>query len=163
MCFETVCIYTLHVIGKSKSDLRDSSFPSRSDPYTLLFVLVLHLKTFVAPVRMKVSVLYSVSLFVSAALAFPANLLNGDISDETLAEINGLVAKIKREAETKRQLGLGVLKPGFDADAQRISTTGDHRYVSFRVALSGGNVGSCADNVARLHRVRMISVDHALV
>ena len=78
---------------------------------------------------MKFSTLCSASLFAASAFAFPANLLNKDISDETLAEITGLVEKIKREADVKRQLGTGVFKPGFDANAQRISTSGEHRYV----------------------------------
>lgn len=78
---------------------------------------------------MKFSTLCSVSLFAVSAFAFPANLLNNDISDETLAEITGLVEKVKREADVKRQLGVGIIKPGFDANAQRISTSGEHRYV----------------------------------
>jgi hypothetical protein len=81
---------------------------------------------------MKASILCSVALFSWAAFAFPANLLNNfpaDLSDEALAEVTELAAKITREVETKRQLGASILPPGFDADAQRISTTGDHRYV----------------------------------
>ena len=81
---------------------------------------------------MKTSILYTASLFLTTAVAFPANLLNGDISSETLAEINSIVARIEREAAAseKRQLGFGLVKPGFDADAQRVSNTGTHRYVS---------------------------------
>jgi hypothetical protein len=76
---------------------------------------------------MKASLLFGATLFSISAFAFPANLLNGDISEEALAEISALAAKITREAKTKRQLG--IVKPGFNADAQRISTTGKHRYV----------------------------------
>lgn len=84
--------------------------------------------------KMKTSILYTASLCITAAVAFPANLLNnGDISSETLAEINSIVARIEREAAAaseKRQLGFGLVKPGFDADAQRVDTTGAHQYVS---------------------------------
>lgn len=81
---------------------------------------------------MKTSILYTASLFLTTAVAFPANLLNGDISSETLAEINSIVARIEREAAAseKRQLGFGLVKPGFDADAQRVSNTGTHRYIA---------------------------------
>ncbi|USP80352.1 uncharacterized protein yc1106_07626 [Curvularia clavata] len=79
---------------------------------------------------MKFSTLCSASLFAASAFAFPASLLNKDISDETLAEITGLVEKIKREADVKRQLGAGIIKPGFNANAQRISTSGEHRYIA---------------------------------
>jgi hypothetical protein len=76
---------------------------------------------------MKVSLFCSTTLFSLAAFAFPANLLKGDISDEALAEITELAAKITRDAEAKQQFGH--VKRAFDADAQRVSTTGDHRYV----------------------------------
>jgi hypothetical protein len=76
---------------------------------------------------MKASLLCSATLFSVSALAFPTSLLNGDLSEEALAEINTLAAKVAREARTKRQLG--IIKPGFNADAQRISTTGEHQYV----------------------------------
>ncbi|EMD94579.1 hypothetical protein COCC4DRAFT_66246 [Bipolaris maydis ATCC 48331] len=83
---------------------------------------------------MKTSILYTASLCITAAVAFPANLLNnGDISSETLAEINSIVARIEREAAAaseKRQLGFGLVKPGFDADAQRVDTTGAHQYIA---------------------------------
>ncbi|KAI1522365.1 Peroxidase-2 domain containing protein, partial [Pyrenophora tritici-repentis] len=69
------------------------------------------------------------TLFTLATYAFPANLLNNDLSAEALAEITEIAAKITREAETKRQLGASILPPGFDADAQRISTTGKWRYI----------------------------------
>ncbi|KAF7454776.1 hypothetical protein A1F99_020340 [Pyrenophora tritici-repentis] len=78
---------------------------------------------------MKLSLLCSATLFTLATYAFPANLLNNDLSAEALAEITEIAAKITREAETKRQLGASILPPGFDADAQRISTTGKWRYV----------------------------------
>jgi hypothetical protein len=81
---------------------------------------------------MKASILCDVVFFSWVAFAFPANLLNNlpaDLSDEALAEVTELAAKITREVETKRQLGASILPPSFDADAQRISTTGDHRYV----------------------------------
>jgi hypothetical protein len=76
---------------------------------------------------MKASLLFGATLLSISAFAFPANLLNGDISEEALAEISALAAKITREAKTKRQLD--IVKPGFNADAQRISTTGKHQYV----------------------------------
>ncbi|PZC88200.1 Peroxidase-2 domain containing protein, partial [Pyrenophora tritici-repentis] len=78
---------------------------------------------------MKLSLLCSATLFTLATYAFPANLLNNDLSAEALAEITEIAAKITREAETKRQLGASILPPGFDADAQRISTTGKWRYI----------------------------------
>jgi hypothetical protein len=76
---------------------------------------------------MKISLFCSATLFSLATFAFPANLLKGDISDEALAEITELAAKIRRDAEAKQQSGN--VKRAFDADAQRVSTTGDHRYV----------------------------------
>jgi len=97
---------------------------------------------------MKASILCA-TLFSSAVLAFPANLLNNlpaDLSDEGLAEITELAAKITRAVEdmpanlAKRQLGASILPPGFDADAQRISTTGEHRYVG---GLLGWKTCSC--------------------
>ncbi|KAI2486712.1 oxidase [Pyrenophora tritici-repentis] len=78
---------------------------------------------------MKLSLLCSATLFTLATYAFPTNLLNNDLSAEALAEITEIAAKITREAETKRQLGASILPPGFDADAQRISTTGKWRYI----------------------------------
>lgn len=78
---------------------------------------------------MKTSLLCSATIFSLAAFAFPANVLSADVSGATPAEITALVAKNTLEANTKRQAGLNLLKPGFDANAQRISTTGDHRYV----------------------------------
>jgi hypothetical protein len=77
---------------------------------------------------MKVSLVCSATLFSLATLAFPANLLKGDISDATLAEITALTEKITRDLETKQQGGH--VKRAFNAEAQRLSTTGDHKYVS---------------------------------
>ncbi|CAN9323128.1 unnamed protein product [Alternaria alternata] len=82
---------------------------------------------------MKASIFCGATLFSLAAFAFPANLLNNldkDISVEQLAEITELAAKISNEVQTKRQLGASILPPGFDAKAQRISTTGDHAYIA---------------------------------
>jgi hypothetical protein len=76
---------------------------------------------------MKASLLFGAALFSLATYAFPANLLDNDISDDTLAEITALAARITREAETNRHAG--IVKRGFNADAQRVRTTGDHEYV----------------------------------
>jgi hypothetical protein len=76
---------------------------------------------------MKVSLLCSATLFSLATFAFPAALLKGDISDATLAEITALTEKIARDLEAQRS-GAHV-KRAFNAEAQRISTTGDHKYV----------------------------------
>ncbi|KAL1642463.1 hypothetical protein SLS61_009677 [Didymella pomorum] len=69
-----------------------------------------------------------VATLFTAAFAFPANLLKGDISKATLAEITSLTEKIARDLETKRQGGH--VKRAFSAEAQRISTTGDHKYIA---------------------------------
>lgn len=82
---------------------------------------------------MKVSILCSATLF-TAAFTFPANLLKGDISKATLAEITSLTEKIARDLETKRQGGH--VKRAFSAEAQRISTTGDHKYVYHTVNMN---------------------------
>lgn len=76
---------------------------------------------------MKASLLCSAALFPLATFAFPANLLNNDIGEDTLAEITALASKITREAETEQRFDN--VKRGFNADAQRVSTTGEHRYV----------------------------------
>jgi hypothetical protein len=76
---------------------------------------------------MKASVLCSATLFSLATFAFPANLLKGDVSEDTLAELTTLAAKITRDLETTKQAGN--VKRGFNADAQRVSTTGEHQYV----------------------------------
>jgi hypothetical protein len=77
---------------------------------------------------MKVSILYVATLFTLATFAFPTKLLKGDISKATLAEITSLTEKITRGLETKRHGGH--VKRAFNAEAQRISTAGDHSYVS---------------------------------
>jgi hypothetical protein len=76
---------------------------------------------------MKASLLCSATLFSLATFAFPANLIKNDISEDTLAELTSLAAKITQDFETKQQQGN--VKRAFDAKAQRISTTGDHAYV----------------------------------
>ncbi|KAL5114502.1 hypothetical protein ACEQ8H_007592 [Pleosporales sp. CAS-2024a] len=76
---------------------------------------------------MKVSILCSATLFGWATFAFPANLLKGDISEATLAEITSLTEQITRDLDTKRQGGH--VKRAFSAEDQRISTTGDHVYI----------------------------------
>ncbi|KAF2996809.1 hypothetical protein E8E13_001732 [Curvularia kusanoi] len=78
---------------------------------------------------MKVSLLCSATLFTWATFAFPANLLKGgDISEATLAEITSLTEQITRDIEARSQ-GSHV-KRAFNAAAQRISTTGEHRYIA---------------------------------
>ncbi|EOA83046.1 hypothetical protein ACJQWK_04537 [Exserohilum turcicum] len=77
---------------------------------------------------MKVSVLCSATLFSSAAFAFPASMLKGDISKTTLGEITSLAESISRDLESKRS-GAYVGR-AFNAEAQRISTSGDHRYIA---------------------------------
>ncbi|CAN9081888.1 unnamed protein product [Alternaria alternata] len=77
---------------------------------------------------MKASLLCSATLFSLATFAFPANLLSNDISDDTLADIAVLAAKIKRAAEERPDASN--VKRGFNADAQRISTSGDHQYIA---------------------------------
>jgi hypothetical protein len=76
---------------------------------------------------MKASVLCSAALFSLTTFAFPTSLLNSDISDATLAEITALADKITKEIETRRQPI--ITKRGFNAEAQLISTTGEHEYV----------------------------------
>ena len=80
---------------------------------------------------MKVSLLCSATLFTWATLAFPTNLLKGDISEATLAEITSLTERITRDLENKRDDGY--VKRAFNIEAQRISTTGDHKYVCIPV------------------------------
>ena len=77
---------------------------------------------------MKTSLICSATFFSLAAFAFPANLLKGDISAEQLAELTGLARRITQEAQKKPQPAH--VKRVFDADAQHVSTTGDHAYVS---------------------------------
>ncbi|KAJ4384921.1 hypothetical protein N0V86_000525 [Didymella sp. IMI 355093] len=77
---------------------------------------------------MKVSLICSAALFSLATVAFPANLLKGDISTEQLAEITALAERITKEAERKPQSANA--KRSFDADAQHVSTTGDYAYMA---------------------------------
>lgn len=77
---------------------------------------------------MKASLLFT-TLFSLQALAFPAALLNGDISADELAKITKLADKIASESR-KRQNGLNIVNVGFDAKAQKVDTTGSHAYVS---------------------------------
>jgi hypothetical protein len=77
---------------------------------------------------MKVSLLCGATLFSAATFAFPANLRKGAIGEDVLAEINALMARITKEAETQQQPGLEK-RLSFNAEAQRVSNTGDHRYV----------------------------------
>ena len=76
---------------------------------------------------MKSSFIFS-TLFCLQALAFPASLLNGDISAAELQKITDLAEKIAHQSK-KRQAGLDILNVGFDAGAQRVDTTGNHAYV----------------------------------
>lgn len=76
---------------------------------------------------MRVSFL-SLAAFVLPAFAFPSALLKGDISGEELQKITELAQKIAHTSR-KRQAGLKVLDVGFDAEAQRVDTTGEHEYV----------------------------------
>jgi hypothetical protein len=76
---------------------------------------------------MRASLICSATLFPFASFAFPANLLKGDISEDTLTEITALAAKIYRDTEVQRDLSNA--KRAFNADAQRVSTTGKHAYV----------------------------------
>ena len=66
-------------------------------------------------------------------LRLPCEHAQGDISDATLAEITALTERIARDLESRRS-GAHV-KRAFDAEAQRISTTGDHRYVSSAIGM----------------------------
>lgn len=68
-----------------------------------------------------------------AALAFPAGALGGfgDISNEDLAQIEALVAQVMGDELQKRDLGLdGMTAKKFDPVAQRVDTSGEHRFVS---------------------------------
>lgn len=112
---------------------------------------------------MKVSLLCSATLFTLATFAFPANLLNNDLSDVALSEITELAAKIKQQALSKRQLGTAILPPGFDADAQRVSTIGQWKYVRRSLEIEAFDMFGANHPVRRLRRVRMTSVGLALV
>lgn len=76
---------------------------------------------------MKTSVLCGATLFFLATFAFPTNLLNGDISQDALAEVTALAAKITKEAEAQQNFGNA--KRAFNAGAQIVSTAGKHAYV----------------------------------
>ncbi|CAI6341405.1 unnamed protein product [Periconia digitata] len=73
---------------------------------------------------MKAFLIYPATLFSLSCFAFPGN--HGDISEDTVAEYAALAAKIARQSEVKRDSS----KRAFDADAQRISTTGAHAYIA---------------------------------
>lgn len=96
-----------------------------SHPNSTLCLTNLSLSLF--PSTMKVSLFYSATLFSLATFAFPASLLKKDISAEQLAEITALVDRITKEAGISTRLGA---RASFDAEAQHVSTTGDHAYVS---------------------------------
>jgi hypothetical protein len=68
-----------------------------------------------------------IALQHNAILFGPANLLSNDLSEDALADITVLAVKIKREAEARPDTSN--VKRGFNADAQRISISGDHQYV----------------------------------
>jgi hypothetical protein len=110
---------------------------------------------------MKVSVLCSATLFSLATFAFPASMLKGDISEATLAEITALTEKISSDFESKRSTTH--VKRAFNAEAQRISTTGDHKYVSGPIEMHDVRITSTNAFVSRLRQGPMISVDLALV
>jgi hypothetical protein len=74
---------------------------------------------------MKASLFCGATLFTAATFAFPASLPLGDINPDAVAELSSLIAK---EAEAQQQPGLEK-RIAFNADAQRVSNTGDHKYV----------------------------------
>ena len=63
------------------------------------------------------------------SLAFPAALMNEEVSAAELSRITELADKIAAESR-KRQAGLGIVDVGFDAKAQKVDTSGKHAYVS---------------------------------
>ncbi|KAI4593977.1 hypothetical protein KJ359_008765 [Pestalotiopsis sp. 9143b] len=79
---------------------------------------------------MRLSLFSGVALLALRATAFPASALNSDLSEEDLARINDLAAKITADVKAKRIAGIDAIKPGFDADAQRPDTTGDHAWIA---------------------------------
>jgi len=79
---------------------------------------------------MRVSLLCGAALYSTATFAFPTNLPKGEIGEDVLAEISAVMARVTREAETKRQSGVEKRALSFNADAQRVSTTDEHKYVS---------------------------------
>lgn len=75
-----------------------------------------------------------------AALAFPAGALGGfgDLSNEDLAKIEALVEQVKGDVVQKRALGLdGLPATRFDPVAQRVDTSGEHRFVRGPLAGEG--------------------------
>lgn len=72
---------------------------------------------------MRASLICSATLYSLKCFSFSTN--HGDTSENTLADYVALAAKIARESEVKRDSSIRA----FDADAQRISTTGKHAYV----------------------------------
>jgi hypothetical protein len=109
---------------------------------------------------MKASLLCGAPLFSLAAFAFPANLLQNDISQDTLAEITALATKITREAESKPKSGN--VKRGFNAEAQSVSITGEHKYVSDRSVEKSG-VATTNHPAGRSRQAPMTSADLAPV
>lgn len=108
---------------------------------------------------MKLSLVCGAVLFSAASFAFPTSLLKGDISDDALAEITALAAKISHEAEAKLQFGH--VKRAFNASSQCVSTTGEHAYVCY---LLGRLVRHIADQIFdRLRQVPMTFVAPARV
>ena len=75
---------------------------------------------------MRASIYCSATLFTVATFAFPS-MLKKDISADQLAEITALAEKITKEAASDVRLEA---RAGFDPEAQSISVTGDHAYVS---------------------------------
>lgn len=94
---------------------------------------------------MKASLLCSVTLFASAAFAFPANLFTNDISDAQLAQINELVANITQNLAKPQTANV---KRQFDADAQRVDTTGEHAYVRYPFRREEDTMTTNASDVA---------------
>lgn len=80
---------------------------------------------------------------VAPTLAFPAELLRGrDLGLAELTKITELADRISADLKEKRQIGLDIVPPGFDADAQRVDTTGKHEFVS--IALTHKGESTCS-------------------
>jgi hypothetical protein len=109
---------------------------------------------------MKASLFLS-TVFAFQAFAFPAALLNGGLSAEDLAKITELALNISAQHE-KRQLGLGIFEPGFDAKAQKIETTGTHAYVGHKNETTFYSIGTKCLTRYRNLLERMTSVAHVL-
>jgi hypothetical protein len=77
---------------------------------------------------MKASLLCGATLFTAATFAFPANLSKGDLSEDALAEITTLMARLTKETEAQPRRTVEK-RLSFDAEAQRVSITGAHKYV----------------------------------